>query len=335
MTHGRGVRSRDYRAPLFFAWQVTNRCSARCLHCCEESGPDKAWPDELTREEALSIARQVAKSGVAFAAFGGGEPLDVPFIWEIFDILHASNIAIRIETNGHAIDGPTANRLKSLGIESLQISLDGPDAATHEKVRPGTDFGKVIRAFERVTAVGLDSEAVFVPTRLNNKSGADTLVLAAKLGVKKFVTGPMMRLGRAGQAWQSLSLSPEEWGECLHGLENAAKRQPGIALVAYPWDILGELRARRQSPQAMLLMVPNGKVKLLNALPFACADLKKQSLAEAWDAYQDAWEASEVQDFVERALADPGLLRHSNECWDIPSLHGNGAPSHSARVKAG
>ena len=43
----------EYRAPLFFAWQLTNRCTARCIACCEESGPDKAWRDELTRDEAL------------------------------------------------------------------------------------------------------------------------------------------------------------------------------------------------------------------------------------------------------------------------------------------
>ena len=29
----------EYRAPLFLAWQLTNRCSARCIACCEESGP--------------------------------------------------------------------------------------------------------------------------------------------------------------------------------------------------------------------------------------------------------------------------------------------------------
>ena len=46
----------DYDAPLFLAWQLTNRCSARCLACCEESGPDKAWRDELSRDEALDLA---------------------------------------------------------------------------------------------------------------------------------------------------------------------------------------------------------------------------------------------------------------------------------------
>ena len=75
----------EYRAPLFLAWQLTNRCSARCLACCEESGPDKAWRDELTRDEALDLARRIVEFGIPYVAFGGGEPLGVPHCWEIFE----------------------------------------------------------------------------------------------------------------------------------------------------------------------------------------------------------------------------------------------------------
>ena len=54
----------EYRAPLFLAWQLTNRCGARCITCCEESGPDKAWGDELRRDEALDLARRIAAFGI-------------------------------------------------------------------------------------------------------------------------------------------------------------------------------------------------------------------------------------------------------------------------------
>ena len=59
---GRSVE--EYRAPLFIAWQLTNRCEARCIACCEESGPDKAWSDELRRDEAQ--IRSVWSAGYRF-----------------------------------------------------------------------------------------------------------------------------------------------------------------------------------------------------------------------------------------------------------------------------
>lgn len=67
----------EYRAPLLLPWQLTNRCSARCITCCEESCPEKAWGDELSREEALELARRIIAFGVPYVAFGGERPKSV------------------------------------------------------------------------------------------------------------------------------------------------------------------------------------------------------------------------------------------------------------------
>ena len=88
-----------------------------------------------------------------------------------------------------------------------------------------------------------------------------------------------------------------------------------MALSIYPWDIVTEIETRLESPQAMLLVVPNGKVKLLNALPFAPADLRRDSLETAWRAYREAWRAPEVREFVARCRTHPALLAHANETW--------------------
>jgi hypothetical protein len=64
-------------------------------------------------------------------------------------------------------------------------------------------------------------------------------------------------------------------------------------------------------------VVPNGKVKLLNALPFAVADLRRDSLETAWAAYCDAWSSAAVRTFVERCTSEPALLRHANETWQV------------------
>lgn len=315
---GRGAAVGDYLAPLFLAWQLTNHCGARCLHCCEDSGPEKRWPDEMDRAQALHLTRQIVDLGIAYVAFGGGEPLGVPHVWEIFDTLHKGGVEIKIETNGLHIDEAAADRLKALQVAAIQISLDGSTAALHEKVRPQGSFDGAFAALKRLSRRGLEPEFVFVPTRLNIEDAPATYDLAVEGGARVFVTGPMMRLGRAAAAWDTLAPTKEQWADFVVRLKERAKlRGDKVKLSIYPWEIQEEIRVRRESPQSMLLVVPNGKVKLLNALPFSVADLKKQSLAEAWQGVLKAWVHPKVLDFTAKAVSDPALLRHANECWDL------------------
>jgi len=126
----------------------------------------------------------------------------------------------------------------------------------------------------------------------------------------------MVRIGRGLANWDAIGFRPTAWLRAVAALLSPA-RPEGPSLSIYPWDIVTEMEQRLEHPQAMLLIVPNGKVKLLNALPFAPADLRRQSLTEAWHAYREAWRADEVRDFVARCRANPTLLRHANETWSV------------------
>jgi MoaA/NifB/PqqE/SkfB family radical SAM enzyme len=312
-------RSLDaYGAPLFLAWQLTNGCAANCLACCEESGPGRAWRDELTRAESLSLAQQSIDLGIPYVAFGGGEPMAVPHFWDVVELLAGAGSAIKLETNGVHIDAAAAGRLADLGIDCVQISVDGATAATHEAMRPGSSFADTLACIDRLVERGIKPQFVFVPTRRNINEMVAAFELAVAHGCGAFVTGPMMRIGRGAIAWDALSVDPATWAAAEADLRRrGAELASPIMLSIYPWDILTELVRRLESPQAMLLVVPNGRVKLLNALPFAPGDLRRQSLAEAWHAYRAAWRTPVVRDFIMRAQSDPSLLLHANETWDV------------------
>ena len=65
------AEAEDLAAPLYVAWQITNECNLACLHCIEESGPGKAFRDELTESQAFeflrhSLAQRTGQQGFAF-----------------------------------------------------------------------------------------------------------------------------------------------------------------------------------------------------------------------------------------------------------------------------
>ena len=111
------------------AWQITNECNLACLHCIEESGPGKAFPDELGREEVLAVIDQLMDNQVPYLSFSGGEPMLHPHFFEMVERVTARGSQLKIETNGHYLSPENCARLKDLGVKAVQVSLDGATRA--------------------------------------------------------------------------------------------------------------------------------------------------------------------------------------------------------------
>src|SRR5262249_59522949 len=73
--------------------------------------------------------------------------------------------------------------------------------------------------------------------------------------------------------------------------------------------LLEELRYRLKHPAALLIVLPNGLVKLINALPFICGDLRREPLRDVWARFQRAWRDPRVAQFVDELAADPRRTR--------------------------
>jgi MoaA/NifB/PqqE/SkfB family radical SAM enzyme len=138
------------------------------------------------------------------------------------------------------------------------------------------------------------------------------------MGAYGFYTGKVMRIGRAAENWDILCPSDEEYERFFNILqEKVATYEGKMKVYYYPYDVIEELKYRLECPSASLLVVPNGKVKLIGPLPFICGDLKKQKLNEIWENYKKAWRKPEVIGFTKEVIAEPKLLAESNNWREI------------------
>ncbi|MFQ6034372.1 MAG: radical SAM protein [Sedimentisphaerales bacterium] len=306
----------DYDSPLFIAWQINSACNLGCLHCCEEAG--HSMPDEMTREEALDFCQQIAEQNTPYVAISGGEPLLCPHVFDVCQAIRDSNISLKIETNGEFIDEQVARQLAELKLRSVQISLDGATAETHERLRLKGDWEKTIAACKYLLEYGVNTEIVFVPTRFNVHDVGEIIDLAYSMGVYGFYTGKIMRIGRAAKNWDILCPSDEEYERFFDVLQEKRSTYEGkMKVYYYPYDVIEELKYRLECPSASLLVVPNGKVKIIGPLPFICGDLKKQKLSEIWKNYKKAWRNPEVIEFTKKVIANPKLLAESNKYREV------------------
>ena len=99
-----GTESEDLGAPLYVAWQITNECNLACLHCIEESGPGKAFRDELDREQVFDVLDQLMDLDVPYLSFSGGEPMLHPLFFEMVECVCSKGGQLKVETNGHYLN---------------------------------------------------------------------------------------------------------------------------------------------------------------------------------------------------------------------------------------
>ncbi len=312
----KGTNFEDYKSPLFLAWQLNSACNLSCLHCCQEAG--HSMPDELSKGQSLDLCRQIVELDIPYVAISGGEPLLCPHLFDVCELIRDKNISLKIETNGELIDKQVAEKLASLKLRSVQISLDGATPQGHESLRVAGNWKKVISACKMLVECGVNTEVVFVPTQFNIHEIADAIDMAYSLGAQGFYTGKTMRIGRAAKNWDIICASQEQYGKFFKILKEKEAFYGGkLKIYYYPYDIIEELSYRLESPSASLLVLANGKVKLAGPLPFVCGDLRKESLEEVWEKYKKSWKKQEVIDFTRKVIADTRLLAESNKWIEI------------------
>jgi MoaA/NifB/PqqE/SkfB family radical SAM enzyme len=299
-------RAEDLGAPLYVAWQVTNECNLACLHCIEESGPGKAFRDELSGRQIHAVIDQLVELDVPYVSFSGGEPMLHPLFFEMVEHFCAGDGQLKIETNGHYLTPANCERLRRLGVKAVQVSLDGASRATFNRMRVRGEFDTAVEGTRNLQRAGVPIEVNFSPTGFNVHEIGAAVDLACELGAYSFYSGRTMYTGNAVKTWHRLAPSEEQYATFFDTLRAKADEYRGRMRVHFhEMGLLEELRYRLRNPAALLIVLPNGLVKLINALPFVCGDLRTDTLADVWASFQRAWQDPRIAQFVDDLASDP------------------------------
>jgi len=153
-------------------------------------------------------------------------------------------------------------------------------------------------------------EINFSPASFNLHEVDAVVDLAYELGAYSFYTGRTMYTGNAVKAWRHLEVTDAQYVAFFDALRRKTEEYRGrMRVYFHEAGLLEELRYRIQHPAALLIVLPNGLVKLINALPFICGDFRKDSLAQIWSRFRGAWHDPRVAGFIEDLAADPGRTR--------------------------
>lgn len=134
--------------PRHVHFEITYRCSCRCVFCSRWSvGPQKV-ADELTTKEILQFLEDAVRLGVVGISFSGGEPFIREDILEIASYCKRLGLFVHVSSNGTLISQENCNQINRL-FDSILISVDSHIPDIHDNLRGVSGaYAKAMRALK-------------------------------------------------------------------------------------------------------------------------------------------------------------------------------------------
>lgn len=135
--------------PLALLAELTHRCPLQCPYCSNPLELEKAG-GELATDDWLKLFDQAADLGVLQVHLSGGEPTLRTDVEDFVRRLAGRGVYTNLITAGVTLDGARIAALASVGLDHVQISFQGADPETTERIGryPGAYDKKLIAARE-------------------------------------------------------------------------------------------------------------------------------------------------------------------------------------------
>lgn len=208
-------RSHNTEGLLDRLWIYTNYdCNLSCSYCVAESfvGAER---NGLELPQVRRLIEEAVELGMTELFFTGGEPF---ILHDIFDMIRygLEHLHVTVLSNGILLKGKRLQQLEALPFRhrlTIQISLDGSNATTHDFYRGAGSWQKAIDAIQRLRLAGVHVRLGTTQTPENSHDLNALCQLHRSLGIPDddHVIRPLVRRGFSTKGMEIVlpALEPE------------------------------------------------------------------------------------------------------------------------------
>jgi pyrroloquinoline quinone biosynthesis protein E len=218
-------------APLGLLAELTHRCPLACPYCSNPlTFDDRA--DELDVATWARVFREAAAMGVLQIHLSGGEPASRRDLVDIAAAAHDAGLYTNLITSAIGLDRPRLARLKEVGLDHVQLSLQDVYAESADRIAgyPGAHvrklaFAQTVRELEFALTVNT------VIHRANIDRVADLVEMAASLGAGRVEIAHAQYYGWALRNRQALMPTREQVAHAMREMESIRPLYQGRLVI--------------------------------------------------------------------------------------------------------
>jgi pyrroloquinoline quinone biosynthesis protein E len=206
-------------APLGLLAELTHRCPLACPYCSNPLALESRT-EELDTTTWARVFREAAAMGVLQVHLSGGEPASRRDLIEIVAAARDAGLYTNLITSAIGLDATRLARLKEVGLDHVQLSLQDVDAATADRIAlyPGAHTRKLAFA-QCAVRLGLALTINAVIHRANIEHVAALVETAASLGAGRVEIAHAQYYGWAFRNRQALMPTRQQVRSAMQQIE--------------------------------------------------------------------------------------------------------------------
>jgi radical SAM protein with 4Fe4S-binding SPASM domain len=299
--------------PISAQIDLTYRCNERCVHCYLDHNDH----GEMTTAEIKDLLDQMADAGVFYLNLSGGEILMRRDFFEILEHARLRTFCVKLKTNGVLIRKKEAQRLRALGVESIQISVYSHRAEVHDAITkmPGS-FRQSIEAARLLRAEGLN---VIFANVLMTENAADyqgVRALAAEVGARPTLDPTVTPMMDGDRSVLQLNVDRKKLQEVFRDAALVGDVEEFCAPPAGVDEAALDMLPCSAGHTACYVS-PYGDVYPCVQFPLACGNVRQTKFADIW---RDSPQLKEVRSITLRDMQSCSQCAHGATCTRCPGL---------------
>lgn len=288
------------RGPTQIVLNITNRCNLRCLHCFNYSG-EKRNDGELSDKEIMDLLSQIVRIKPWNVCFSGGEPLlRKELLFKCIEILSLNKIRTVMLTNGVLLNEKTLLDLRRLGLKEIEVSLDGANAYTHEKLRDKGSFKKIIDSLRKLKKTKFPQyEVSMVLTSFNCKGLSSVVKLLKEVKTYNLILRPMILCGRALKNKEFITPNSLQYRKVMKEI-NKIRKEKGIKILYL--DPLSHIYVFSSGvPFFGMEIKANGDLIISPYIQLPLGNIQRHSIEDYWNkGWSTIWQLSIIKNIVSK-----------------------------------
>jgi radical SAM protein with 4Fe4S-binding SPASM domain len=226
--------SEEIKYPVLSEIALTYRCNNACRFCYAYS-PYRDTGEMTTEEVKRVIDIIVDDAKVPSLSFTGGEPTLREDLFELIAYGREKGLRVNLITNGRRCGNKDfVQKLVDAGLNSAQVSIEGPDAETHDYIVGAKGaFGQMVQGVKNLRETDIYTHCN-TTICLPNVDRLEDLVdfLADELELSYFSMNMVIYTGTAAKLRDELQIKYSEIEEIVKRVKKRASKK-GIQFVWY------------------------------------------------------------------------------------------------------